>query len=83
MLFALAAAIIECLGGLALVLASLTRQVALVVAVFLPVAATVYWSSGSFWTSGGFEYPLRWSLVALAISFGGSGRWSLDARLGG
>ncbi len=80
-LFALAAGIIEFFGGLALALGLLTRPVALVVAAFLAVTVTVHLSNGFFWTAGGFEYPLLWSLVALAIFLRGGGRWSLDARL--
>lgn len=80
-LFALAAGIIEFFGGLALALGLLTRPVALVVAAFLAVALTMHLPNGFFWTAGGFEYPLLWSLVALAIFLHGGGRWSLDARL--
>ncbi|WP_018649422.1 MULTISPECIES: DoxX family protein [Thioalkalivibrio] len=81
LLFALAAGIIEVFGGLLLALGLLTRPVALVVAAFLAVTITVHWSSGFFWTEGGFEFPLMWTLVALAIFFRGGGRWSLDAAL--
>ena len=33
---------------------------------------------GFFWQDGGFEYPLMWGLIALAIFFRGGGRLSLD-----
>lgn len=81
LLFALTAGIIEVFGGLFLALGLLTRPVALVVAAFLAVTVSVHWSSGFFWTEGGFEYPLLWSLVALAIFFRGGGRGSLDEAL--
>ncbi len=80
-LFAVAAGLIEFFGGLALVLGFLTRPVALIVAVFLAVALSVHVPNGFFWTEGGIEYPLLWSLVALAIFFRGPDRYSLDARL--
>ncbi len=80
-LFALVAGIIEFFGGLALALGLLTRPVALIVAAFLAVTVTVHWPNGFFWTAGGFEYPLLWSLASLAIFLGGGGRWSLDAHL--
>ncbi|MEX2577303.1 MAG: DoxX family protein [Halofilum sp. (in: g-proteobacteria)] len=83
MLFALSAGIIEFFGGLALALGLLTRPVALVVAGFLAVTITFHWGNGLFWTAGGFEYPLLWTAVALAIFFRGGGEWSLDARLHG
>lgn len=79
-LFALAAGIIEFFGGLALVLGVLTRPVALVIAAFLATTITFHLPNGFFWTAGGFEYPLLWSLVALAIVLRGGGQWSLDAR---
>ena len=37
---------------------------------------------GFFWTGGGFEYPLMWGLLALAILFRGGGELSLDRRFG-
>lgn len=81
-LFALTAGIIEFFGGFALALGLFTRPVALVVSAFL--AATiiiVHLPNGFFWGAGGFEYPLLWSLVALAAFFHGGGQWSLDAAL--
>ena len=82
-MFAATAGIIEFFGGLLLVLGLFTRPVALIVAGFLAVALTAHIANGFFWTEGGFEYPLLWSLVALAIFFRGGDRYSLDARLRG
>lgn len=81
-LFALLAGLIEFFGGLALVLGLLTRPAALIVAVFMAVIISVHVPSGFFWNNGGFEYPLMWGLMALAIFFRGGDRYSLDARLG-
>jgi putative oxidoreductase len=81
-LFALLAGSIEFFGGLALALGLLTRPVALVVAAFMAVALTFHLPNGFFWTSGGYEYPLMWALLAVAIALRGGGRYSLDARLG-
>lgn len=82
LLFALLAGLIEFFGGLALVLGLLTRPAALAVTVFMGVAVAVHVPSGFFWNNGGFEYPLMWGLLALAIFFRGGDRYSLDAAFG-
>lgn len=80
--FAALAGLVEVFGGLALVLGLLTRPVALAVAIFMGVALSVHVPNGFFWTAGGFEYPLMWSLLAVAIFIRGGGAYSLDARFG-
>ena len=42
----------------------------------------VHLGAGFFWTSGGFEYPLLWGVVALAFAIRGGGRYSVDALIG-
>ncbi|KFI18667.1 DoxX family protein [Nitrosococcus oceani] len=81
-LFALLAGLIEFFGGLALVLGLLTRPAALIIAIFMAVIIPVHLPNGFFWSNGGFEYPLMWGLLALAIFFRGGERYSLDRRLG-
>lgn len=79
---ALYIALLEFVGGALLVLGFLTRLVAIQVVGFMAVAAFhVHWPNGFLWTNAGFEYPLFWGLVALAILFGGGGRLSVDERL--
>jgi putative oxidoreductase len=73
---------VEFFGGLFLVLGLLTRPAALAVATVMAVAITVHLPNGFFWTSGGYEYPLLWGLVALAIAFKGGAELSLDRALG-
>jgi putative oxidoreductase len=74
---------VEFFGGLALVLGLLTRPAALGVAIMMVVAIFgVHVPNGFFWTDGGFEYPLMWGLLAIAILLRGGGRFSLDAKLG-
>lgn len=81
--FASLAGFVEFFGGLALVLGLLTRTAAFGVAVLMAVAAFgVHLSKGFFWTGGGYEYPLFWGLVAVAIALNGGGRYSVDRRLG-
>lgn len=76
-------ALLEFVGGTLLALGLLTRLVAIQVVGFMAVAAFhVHWVNGFAWTSKGFEYPLFWGLVALAILFRGGGRYSLDRLIG-
>lgn len=76
-------ALLEFAGGIMLVIGFLTRPIAAMVAVFMAVAAFyVHWDNGFLWTDGGFEYPLMWGVVALAIAIRGAGPYSVDARLG-
>ncbi len=80
---ALAAGLIEFFGGLMLALGLATRVVAALVVGLMAVAvAQVHLGAGFFWTSGGFEYPLFWGIVALAFAIRGGGRYSLDALIG-
>ena len=74
---------VEFFGGLFLALGLLTRPAALAVAILMAVAVTtVHLPNGFFSTSGGYEYPLFWGLIALAIAFKGGSDLSLDRALG-
>ncbi len=42
----------------------------------------VHLPNGFFWGQGGYEYPLLWGLVALAIAFRGGAEMSLDRAIG-
>jgi putative oxidoreductase len=80
--FAALAGFIEFFGGLAVAVGLLTRLAALGVIAMMAVAVfAVHLGNGFFWTAGGFEYPLMWGLLGLAILFRGGGRYSLDRRL--
>jgi putative oxidoreductase len=48
----------------------------------MAVALTVHLPQGFFWNEGGYEYPLMWGILALAIFLRGGGAYSLDARFG-
>jgi putative oxidoreductase len=74
--------LLELVGGTLLALGLFTRLVAIQVVGFMATAVVhVHWANGFSWTEKGFEYPLFWGLVALAIVFRGGGRWSLDHLL--
>src|SRR5262249_35771214 len=63
---AVAAGVIEFVGGLMLAAGIATRQVAALVFGLMAVAVVqVHLPAGFFWTDGGYEYPLLWGIVAL------------------
>ena len=73
----------EFFGGLFLAIGYLTRPAAAAIAILMAVAAfKVHLDNGFFWTNGGYEYPLLWGLIALAIFFRGGGELSLDRKIG-
>jgi putative oxidoreductase len=80
--FALLAGLGEVTSGL-LVALGLFGPVgpALMMAVMI-VAAAQSWTKGFFAMNGGIELPLLYGSAALALSFIGPGRFSLDAALG-
>ncbi len=81
--WALLVALTETVGGLCLAVGFLTRPAAAAIAVFMAVAVIeTHWPKGFFWTSGGFEYPLMWGIVALAFVIRGGGRYSVDGVIG-
>jgi uncharacterized membrane protein YphA (DoxX/SURF4 family) len=82
--FAVAVAIglLEFVGGLLLALGLFTRPIAAAVAVFMAVALVVHWPAGYAWNAGGWEMPLFWGLIALALVIRGGGALSLDRALG-
>ncbi len=81
--FALLAGLIEFVGGLLLALGLLTRAVAALVVGLMTVAIVhVHLRAGFSWTSGGYEYPLLWGLVALSFVLRGGGHFSVDRLIG-
>jgi putative oxidoreductase len=76
-------ALLELVGGTLLALGYLTRLVAIQVIGFMVVAAFyVHLGNGFLWIKGGYEYPLFWGIVALAILFRGGGPLSVDRLIG-
>lgn len=72
-------ALLEFIGGTLLAIGLLTRLVAIQVVGFMVVAAFyVHFGNGFLWIKGGYEYPLFWGIVALAILFRGGGPLSVD-----
>ena len=74
---------VEFFGGLLLVLGLLVRPVAVMVFVLMMVAVfAVHLPNGFFWTRLGYEYPLLWGVLAIAIAIRGGGKFSLDRAIG-
>jgi len=72
---------LETLGGLCIALGLFTRFWA--AAVFIEMMVITYHHLPKFgWTAPGYEYPLFWGLVMLAIALRGGGPYSLDRLIG-
>jgi putative oxidoreductase len=72
---------IETVGGLCIALGLFTRFWA--AAATIEMCVIVYHHLPNFgWTARGYEYPLFWGLVMLAIALRGGGPYSLDRKLG-
>ena len=71
---------IETLGGLCIALGLFTRFWA--AAATIEMAVIVYHHLPKFgWTDRGYEYPLFWGLIMLAILLRGGGPYSIDRKL--
>lgn len=76
-------ALLEFVGGILVAVGFLTRPVALLIAIEMAVAVlAVHLPNGFFWTAKGYEYPLLWGLMFLAIAFRGGDRLSVDRAIG-
>src|SRR5678815_1809041 len=72
---------IETLGGLCIALGLFTRFWA--AAAVIEMCVIVYHHMPKFgWSQGGYEYPLFWCLVMLAIALRGGGPYSVDRVIG-
>ena len=76
--YALAAGLVELVGGLFLALGFLTPLAAAMIASLMVVAAvTVHWKNG-FFSPSGYEFNLVLGVAALSIAFTGPGALSID-----
>ena len=79
---AVAAGVIELVGGALLALGLATRPIALIIAAqMFYIVFAVHWHAGLFAQKGGFEYPLLWAVVALSYALKGGGHCSLDTLI--
>ena len=72
---------LETLGGLCVALGLFTRFWAAAIFVEMMVIVSAYCPKFG-WTGPGYEYPLMWGLVMLAIALRGGGPYSLDRAIG-
>ena len=74
--------LLETAGAICITLGFLTRPVA--VALVIEFAVIVYKTIpvGYGWNTGGYEYPLLWGLIFLAIAIRGGGPYSVDRAIG-
>ncbi|HET8744638.1 MAG TPA: DoxX family protein [Ramlibacter sp.] len=72
---------LETLGGLCVALGLFTRFFAAAIFIEMMVIVWAYWPKFG-WTGPGYEYPLMWGLVMLAIALRGGGPYSADRMLG-
>ncbi len=73
--------LLETVGGLCVALGLFTRFFA--AAITLEMAVIAYHHLPKFgWTGPGYEYPLMWGLIMLAVALRGGGPFSIDRKLG-
>ena len=76
---------LETVGAICIILGLFTRMFALMVGIqFLVIVFVGHWPQGFGWSwpGGGWEYPLFWGLIILAIGLRGGGPYSLDRKFG-
>jgi len=82
-LFAYVVGATEFFGGLFLAIGLLTRPAAVGMIAIMAVAVFhVHLKNGFFWFNGGYEYPLLWGMIGIAILFRGGGALSVDRKIG-
>ena len=76
---------LETIGAICIILGLFTRVFAAAIGVqFLIIAFHAHWGAGFGWSrpGGGWEYPLFWGLIWVAIGLRGGGPYSLDRKIG-
>lgn len=72
----------ETVGALCIMTGLFTRVIAAGLVIEFAVIMQQQWPRGYTWSGGGWEYPLLWGLIFLAIALRGGGPYSLDRKLG-
>jgi putative oxidoreductase len=85
LLFAYIVIFLETAGAILLMLGLFTRPIALLLVIeFVVIIIWAQYPNGYAWNrpGGGWEYPLFWGLINLAVFMRGGGPYSLDRKLG-
>ena len=71
--------LLELVGGVCVAFGFLTRFISAQLVGLLAVATFyIHLPSGFLWVKGGFEYPLFWMVIMIAITIQGGGKLSAD-----
>ena len=76
---------LETVGAICIILGLFTRLFMVMIGVeFLVIVFLAHWPQGFGWArpGGGWEYPLFWGLIIIAIGLRGGGPYSLDRKIG-
>jgi putative oxidoreductase len=73
---------LETVGAILIILGLFTRVIASLLVVEFLVIIWVHIPNGYAWNARGYEYPLFWGLIFLAMVLRGGGPYSLDRKLG-
>lgn len=81
-LFAYLLIFLETAGAVCIMLGFLTRPIAILLVIEFAVIVQQHIPNGYAWTNRGYEYPLLWGLIFLAIALRGGGPYSVDRAIG-
>jgi len=80
--FAYVVIFLETVGAILIMLGLFTRAVAALLVIEFLVIIWIHIPNGYAWINRGYEYPLFWGLIFVAILLRGGGPYSLDRKLG-
>jgi putative oxidoreductase len=73
---------LETVGAICITIGLLTRPIAIALVIEFAVIVYQHIPNGYAWTGRGWEYPLLWGLIFLAIAIRGGGPYSVDRAIG-
>lgn len=80
--FAYVVVFLETVGAVLIMLGLFTRVIAALLVIEFIVIIFVQMPNGYSWINRGYEYPLFWGLIFVAMVLRGGGPYSLDRKLG-